>query len=184
MSDSPPAQEYLETAEKAVEEAVHKGLQAATVPMSIAVMAVIAAVLGSLETTAASTAVLARSDAAVKQGQASDLWGYYQAKSIKKNMYEIAAEQSADRTALAAKTDKLGGEQADLKAQAEAKEKDVEVQVAKSDAAMERHHRLTVATSLVHLAIALASISLVVGRRWLWFGSLACVAAGIVVGVI
>jgi len=184
VSDSPSAQEYLETAEQAVEAAVHKGMRAATIPMSIAVMAVVAAVFGSLETTAASTAVLARSDAAVKQGQASDLWGYYQAKSIKKNMYEIAADQASDHAVLTTKAEKLAGEQADLQAQAVAREKEVAVQVAVSDAAMERHHRLTVATSMVHLAIALASISLVVGRRWLWFGALGCVAVGIVIGVI
>jgi hypothetical protein len=49
---------------------------------------------------------------------------------------------------------------------------------------MERHHQLTYATSIVQLAIALASISIVIRRRWLWCGSLACLAAGIVVAVI
>jgi Domain of unknown function (DUF4337) len=48
---------------------------------------------------------------------------------------------------------------------------------------MERHHRLTYATNIVHLAIAIASISILVRRRWLWFGSLACLAASIIVGV-
>jgi hypothetical protein len=49
---------------------------------------------------------------------------------------------------------------------------------------MERHHQLTHATSIVQLAIALASISIVIRRRWLWYGSLGCLAAGIVVALI
>ena len=46
---------------------------------------------------------------------------------------------------------------------------------------MEQHHRLTYATSIVQVAIAPASISIVIRRRWLWYGSLACLAAAIVV---
>jgi hypothetical protein len=52
-------------------------------------------------------------------------------------------------------------------------------QVAISEAAMERH-----ASNTIHLAIAIASISILARRRWLCFGSLACLAAGIVVGLI
>ena len=94
MSDIPPASEHLEKVEHAVHAAREGGLNAALVPLSITVMAVVAAVFGSLETTAASEAVLARSNAAVRQGEASDQWGFYQARSIKKNMYEIAAAQA------------------------------------------------------------------------------------------
>ena len=185
MSDMPNPHEEVETAEHAAHAHAEGGLNAAIVPLSIAVMAVIAAVFGSLETTAASNAVLARSSAAVRQGEASDLWGFFQARSIKKNMYELAALQSAgDTAALKAKAEQYAKEEGDLQTQARAKEAEVKAQEALSETAMERHHQLTLSTNVVHLAIALASISIVMRRRWLWMGSLAVVAVGVVLGLI
>jgi hypothetical protein len=49
---------------------------------------------------------------------------------------------------------------------------------------MERHHQLTYATSIIHLAIAIASISILLRQRLLWVASLVCLAAGVVVGLI
>ena len=180
MSEAPNAHEQLEQVEHAIHAMREGDLKSAAVPLSIAVMAVIAAVLGSLETTASATALLARSDAAIRQGEASDLWGFFQAKSMKKNMYEIAAGQGGPGAeALKAKATRYAGEESEVEAQARAKEELVHAQEVKSEQAMERHHHLTFATSLVHLAIALASISIVVARRWLWFGALASAAAGV-----
>jgi hypothetical protein len=182
MSDAPDAHEDLEHAEHAAHAAREGGLAAAAIPLSITVMAVIAAVFGSLETTSASTAVFARSDAAIRQGEASDLWGYYQARSIKKNMYEIAAAQSpasGGAPDMKAKADQYAAEEADLQKKAQAKEEEVRHQESVSEAAMERHHHLTIATNIVHLAIALASIAIVMRRRWLWYGSLFVVVAGV-----
>src|ERR1700757_1521114 len=92
MSDEPSASEHLETAERIADAHSEGGPKEAIIPLSIAVMAVVAAIFASLETTAASNAVVARSDAAIRQGEATDLWGYFQAHSLKRNMYEIAAD--------------------------------------------------------------------------------------------
>ena len=177
MSEIPDAHEHLEQAEHAAHVAAELGL---AIPLSITVMAVIAAVFGSLETTAASTAVLARSDAAVRQGEASDLWGFFQARSIKKNMYELAAGAApADQAAnLAAKAASYAKEE-DIQGKARAKEEEVRKEEAASTEAMERHHRFAIATNIVHLAIAVASVSILVKRRWLWFGALSIAAAGV-----
>lgn len=183
MSEIPDAHEHLEHAEHAAHAAAELGL---AIPLSITVMAVIAAVCGSLETTAASTAVLARSDAAVRQGEASDLWGFYQARSIKKNMYDLAAAAAPpDRAAdLAAKAATYAKEEEDIQAKARTKEEDVRKEEAASEAAMERHHHLAIATNIVHLAIAVASVAILVKRRWLWMGSLVIAAAGVVAAFI
>ena len=45
---------------------------------------------------------------------------------------------------------------------------------------MERHHHLAIATNIVHLAIAVASVAILVKRRWLWAGSLVIATAGVV----
>lgn len=182
MTDVPPAHEHLETAEHAAHAAAEGGLRAAIVPLSIAVMAVIAGGLGSLETSASSSAIIARSDASIRRNEASDLWSEYQAESLKKHLYDIAAGQNASGSdALKAQAAKYGEEETKLQAEAKAKEQETAQQVAASERSMERHHRLSYATSIVQLAIALASISIVIRRRWLWYGSLACLVAGIVV---
>jgi hypothetical protein len=137
-----------------------------------------------LETTAVSTAVLARSDAPIRQGEATDLWGYFQTASLKKHMYQIAAAAPGANTDESNVQVKLyQSQEADLQAKAKAKEDEVSHLVTTSEAALEHHHRLTYATNIVHLAIAIASISILVRRRWLWFGSLVCLGASIVVGL-
>jgi Domain of unknown function (DUF4337) len=182
MSEIPPAHEHLETAEHAAHAAAEGGLRAAIVPLSIAAMAVVAGALGGLETTASSNAIIARSDASIRRNEASDLWSQYQAESLKKHLYGLAAAQPrADSASLTAQVDKYAAEEVTLQAQAKAKEQETQDQVAVSEKAMEQHHRLSYATSIVQLAIALASISIVIRRRWLWYGSLACLAVGVVV---
>jgi hypothetical protein len=123
MSEIPPAHENLETAEHAAQAATEGGLRAAIVPLSIAVMAVVAGALGGLESTAASDAIIARSDASIRRNEASDLWSHYQAESLKKHIYAIAAGQpGADSVALKAQSDGFAKQETSLQAQAKAKE--------------------------------------------------------------
>ena len=172
MTEIPPAHEHLETVERAAHAAAEGGFRAAIVPLSIAVMAVLAGALSGLETTASSTAIIARSDASIRRNEASDLWSQYQAESLKKHLDGIAAAQpGADSASLKAEMNKYAAEEVALQAQAKAKEQDTQEQVTRSDKAMEQHHRLSYATSIVQLAIAFASISIVIRRRWLWYGS-------------
>src|ERR1700693_3028616 len=144
MSEIPPAHEHLETVEHAAHAAAEGGLRAAIVPLSIAVMAVVAGALGGLETTASSSAIIARSDASIRRNEASDIWSQYQAESLKKHLYTIAAGQpGANAAALKAQVDKYAAEEGTLQAQAKAKEKETADQVAISETEMERHHRLS-----------------------------------------
>lgn len=180
MSEILPAHEHLETAEHAAHAASEGGLRAAVVPLSIAVMAVVAGLLGGLESTASSNAIIARSDASIRRNEASDLWSQYQAESLKRHLYGIAAKQpGANSAAFKTQADGFAADEVTLQAQAKAKEKETVDEIAISESAMERHHKLTYATGIVQLAIALASISIVIRRRWLWYGSLACLSIGI-----
>src|SRR5476651_1442556 len=62
--------------------------------LSIAVMAVVAATIGGFESGASNEAVLAKNEAVLSQNKASDTWAFYQANSIKKNMYFVAADST------------------------------------------------------------------------------------------
>ena len=86
MTEITPAHEHLEHAEHAEHAAHEGGLRAAIVPLSIAVMAVTAGVLGILEGTASAGAIIARGDAAIRRNEATDIWNQYQAESLKKHI--------------------------------------------------------------------------------------------------
>ena len=61
------------------------------VAVTIAILAVIAATVGSLETLETAAAIGDKNAAVLLENKATDTWNFYQAKSIKKNLYAIAA---------------------------------------------------------------------------------------------
>ncbi len=82
--------EHLERREHA-EHAAHSGDPLLTkVSVTIAILAVVAATIGSLETVESGTALSKKSESVLLQNRATDRWSYFQAQSIKKNMYDIA----------------------------------------------------------------------------------------------
>jgi uncharacterized membrane protein YoaK (UPF0700 family) len=110
----------------------------------------------------------------MSQAQASDQWAFYQAKSIKQHLDEVTLTQltgagNTNDPALAKTMQKLSGdlaryekEKADIKAKAEALEKD-------RDDASRRSGKIGVAISYFTVAIATASICTVTKKKPLWF---------------
>ena len=96
MDDSPT--EHFEHAEHA-EHVAHLGDRTLTlVSMTIAILAVFAATVGSLETLETAGAVGDKTHAVLLQNKASDSWSFFQAKSLKQNLYALAAAQGGART--------------------------------------------------------------------------------------
>src|SRR3989449_11630983 len=63
--------------------------------LSIVFIAVLAAVATQWSGKYSSRVLVALNDATYDQAKASDQWSYYQAKSIKQNLYEVARDQLA-----------------------------------------------------------------------------------------
>ena len=167
-------QEHLEHAEHA-EHAAHSGKRFLTiVSATIALLAVIAAVIGSLESVESTANMTERTAATLYQGQATDQWAFYQAKSIKKNLYEIAAANGGPNAdAYAATARKNDEDSKEIKAKATELEKQVEEQLRASEKHEQRLHALTFAATLLHVAIAIATLSIIMqGARWPWYSSL------------
>src|SRR6201986_3236428 len=89
MSD--PALEAHEHAEHAEHAAHEKDPFISRVSITVAVLAVMAAAAGSLETVAGGLAITQSREAVLAQDKATDSWNEYQADSLKRHMYEIAA---------------------------------------------------------------------------------------------
>ena len=183
-SDSPLEElehhEHLEHAE----HAAHSGDKLiSNVTFTIAVLAVLAAIAASLETTASDAAIVAKNDAVLAQDQATDAWNLFEAKSLKKNIYQVAAAQGGPKAAEFAKKaaeEGQGGQPFQDKAQGYEAKRDKALESAEVSEA--RHSRLTVASTLLHMAIAIATLSIILHRRWPWFTALALSAAGLAAG--
>src|SRR5258708_10134801 len=85
-----PALEAHEHAEHAEHAAHLRDPFISRVSITVAVLAVMAATAGSLETVEGGRAITESSEAVLAQDKATDSWNEYQADSLKRHMYEIA----------------------------------------------------------------------------------------------
>ena len=150
------------------------------VSATIAILAVVAASVGSLETIESGTAISKTSESVLLQNRATDRWSYFQAQSIKKNMYDIAG------TADPAQAEAYGAKARAYEKDGEATREKAEELGRESDALLgdgehheKRHHVLTAGVTLLHVGIAVATLSIILrGRRWPWYAAMALGAAG------
>jgi hypothetical protein len=129
------------------------------VALSTAILAVLAAISGLLSGKHANEAMMS-------QIQASDQWGYYQAKSIKgaileakTTLAEAATEKDKEKAA------QYQEEQAEIKLEAEHKEAE-----AKSN--FHKHEVFARGVTMFQIAIAIAAISALTRKRSFWVVSM------------
>jgi len=152
------------------------------VSATIAILAVIAAGISSLETVESGAATEALSQANLNQNRATDGWSHYQAERLKKTMYDVLALQSPDK-AQAAQTQSRHYDETSRTLQAEAQKLEGTVEENEKDSATHeaRHHRLTIAATLLHVGIAVSTIAIIAkGQRWPWYAAIALGYAGAV----
>lgn len=179
MTESPTA--HFEHAEHA-EHVAHMGDSFLTrVSITIAVLAVVAATVGSLETIETAATIGAKNAAVLLQTKAADNWSFYQAKSIKKNMYAIAALQGGGAAEdFKKQSERYGADEKELFDKGQELESQTEERLHESELHEKRHHTLTASVTFLHVAIAIATISIIMrGRRWPWHTSIALGAVGI-----
>ena len=184
MSDSPLEEmEAHESAEKAAEAVESKDSLLSQVTLTIAIMAVIAAVGASLETTEGDKTIGAKNDAVLQQNQATDAWNEYEAKSLKKNIYALAADEGGPKAAVYARTAvQNADDQKSIAAKAKGFEAARDTKSEEAEVHERRHGRLTMASTLLHMAIAIATLAIILKRRWPWFTALILTAAGLGLG--
>jgi hypothetical protein len=182
MSES--ALEHHEQMEHA-EHAAHSGDPfIIRVSVTIAILAVVAAAISSLETVESGQALGKLSEAGLTQNKATDSWGYYQAERIKKTVYDAVALQAPDKAAEAGKQSEKY-EASSRKIQEDSRKLEEEVKVAEVESRVheERHHRLTLAATFLHVAIAISTISIIAkGQRWPWYVAMLLGIGGVGVG--
>lgn len=179
MSD--PALEAHEHAEHAEHAAHEKNPFISRVSITVAILAVMAAAAGSLETVEGGRAITESSDAVLAQDKATDSWNEYQADSLKRHMYEIAAVTAgAKAQAYAGEMSKDRDAQNKARDKAEDAEKERDARIRESGMHEARHHWLTGAATLIEIGIALSTVAIITSRRTFWFSAIGLGAVGAV----
>jgi hypothetical protein len=168
-----PALEAHEHAEHAEHAAHARDPFIAKVSITVAVLAVMAAAAGSLETVEGGRAITGSSEAVLAQDKATDSWNEYQADSLKRHMYEIASTTAGTKAAdyaIEIGKDREGQAKARDKAREAEQERD---QLLKDSARHEqRHHWLTGAATLIEIGIALSTVAIITARRTFWYSAI------------
>jgi len=144
------------------------------------VLAVLAAVAGSLETVEGGRALGASSEAVLHQDEATDAWNEFQADGLKRHMYTIAAGAGGAQAGSYQKTAKdESAKQAKDRTKATDDESERDKLLAESEAHESRHHWLTGAATLFEIGIAMSTVAIITRRRWLWYAATSFGVAGL-----
>ena len=156
------------------------------IAMFTAIIATVGAIFGYMGGATQANAGLYKNNAAIKKTEASNQWNYYQAKSSKQNLSELALElaPSAKKDFYQDEIKRYKGEKAEIKAAAEKLEAEARAWDDKSDEQMHQHHRWAQATTVLQIAIALAAIALLSKKRWTEWAMYGAGAVGVGVGVL
>jgi hypothetical protein len=179
MSDNPT--EFREHMEHA-EHAAHENNPLITwVSITIAILAVITAIIGSLESVNTAGAIIESNKATLFQAQASDQWNFYQAKGIKKRVDELTADQGgAGAAAAAAKAKSEADDQIKIQADARALEEKRDEARKTADLNEARHPKLTLAAAMLQISIAISTVAIITKKKWPWFGAMILGAVGVI----
>ena len=162
-----------------------KGL-AGQLAVATAVIATVGAIFAYMGGATQANAGLYKNDAAIKKTEASNQWNYYQAKSGKQNLSELALELAPEsrKTFYADEIKRYKAEKAEIKLAAEKLDAESKAWDDKSAEQMHQHHRWAQATTVLQVSIALAAIALLTRKKWLERGMFGVAAAGLLVGLL
>lgn len=156
------------------------------IAMFTAVIATIGAVFGYMDGTTLSNAVIFKNNAAIAKTQAANQWNFYQAKSNKQSISELAAEliPKAKSKDYNSEIERYKTEKKEIKTEAEKFENESKQWDHQSEHQMHLHHRWAQGTTLLQVSIALAAISLLTRNEWLKKLMYLVGAAGVLVGIL
>ncbi|MGN6701566.1 MAG: DUF4337 domain-containing protein [Burkholderiaceae bacterium] len=157
---------------------------ASRVAVTTAVLATAGAIFGYQAGATQNDAAMFKNNAAIKKTEASNQWNYYQAKSNRQNLAELAQSlPGVDAARYQADAARYRNEKEQIRQGAEKLEAESRAWDDRSEGMMHRHHRWAMASTAEQIAIALAAIALLTRKRWLQVGVYGVAALGIGIGV-
>ena len=138
----------------------------------VAVMTAIISTVGALFSyqggATQNDAMIYKNNAAIKKTEASNQWNYYQAKSNKQNLAELAmALPGVDIEKYKKEVARYRAEKEEIKKDAEKLEAASKKWDEESEKQIHLHHRWAQAMTVMQVAIALAAITLLTRKKWM-----------------
>jgi Na+/glutamate symporter len=181
-----PHDHELEHAQQGHGDAGHGGSHTNSIAMFTAVIATVGAIFSYMGGATQASAGLYKNNAAIKKTEASNQWNYYQAKSSKQNLSELAIELApgAKKEFYEGEIKRYKTEKGEIKVAAEKLEAESKEWDHQSDEQMHQHHRWAQATTALQVSIAMAAIALMTRRKWLEWGMYGLGAVGLGIGAL
>jgi len=151
-----------------------------------AVLATVGAMFAYMGGATQATAGLLKNDAAIRKTEASNQWNYYQAKSSKQNLSELAVALApeAKQPFYLDEVKRYTAEKAEIKVAAEKLEAESKAFDEQSAELMHQHHRWAQATTALQISIAMAAIALLTKRKWLEYVVFGVGGLGVALGAL
>ena len=159
---------------------------AGSMAVATAVLATVGALFSYMGGATQANAGLFKNNAAIKKTEAGNQWNYYQAKSGKQNLSELATVLVAEdrKPQFQQEVERYKKEKVEIKQAAEALEAQSTDWDRQSDAQMHLHHRWAQATTALQVSIALAAMALLTRRTWLKWGMVCVASIGLALGAL
>lgn len=180
MEEGPEPQEWIEKA--ADEHHEHGSSEKRPEMMTSAITAAILAVLAAIGSLLSGHSA---NDAILGQTKATDQWAYYQAVSTRGHLYEVNAEllesltEAEKREAIRPKIDRMVEKSKEYEHKKEQIKKEAEQLVEESRIELRKHSRFSLGVAAFQVGIVLASVSILVQFRPLYYMSLVAGVVGI-----
>jgi hypothetical protein len=156
---------------------------ASKIAVMTAVMATIGALLSYQAGSTESEAAMDKNNAAISKTEASNEWNYYQAKSSRQNLSELASHlPGLDAAHYVAETQRYKDQKEEARKKAEVLENEAREWDAKSELVLHQHHRWAQAMTAIQIAISLAAITLLTRKEWLKKVAYCAAGAGVLIG--
>ncbi|MES2975863.1 MAG: DUF4337 domain-containing protein [Pseudomonadota bacterium] len=154
------------------------------IAMFTAVIATVGAIFAYMGGATQANAGLYKNNAAIKKTEASNQWNYFQSKSTKQSLAELARDLAPEerKAGYQAKMDRYEKEKGEIKAVADKMEAEATVWDKASDSQMHLHHRWAQATTALQVAIAMAAIALLTRKKWLEYVMFVVAGIGLAIG--
>ena len=156
------------------------------IAMFTAIIATVGAIFGYMGGATQANAGIYKNNAAIKKTEASNQWNYFQSKSTKQSLAELARDLAPEdkKAFYQGKVDRYEKEKGEIKLVADKMEAEATAWDKQSDEQMHQHHRWAQSTTVLQVSIALAAIALLTKKKWLEVAMFIAGGAGLVVGVL
>jgi len=151
-----------------------------------AIIATVGAIFGYMGGATQANASMYKNNAAIKKTEASNQWNYFQAKSTKQSLAELARDMAPEdkKATYQGKMDRYEKEKTEIKLVADKIEVEATQWEQQSDEQMHQHHRWAQSTTVLQVAIALAAIALLTRKKWLEYAMFGAGGLGLLIGAL